>query len=460
MNNQKYMYDEVLKKLTNCDDLVKRSFPELDINILYIGHLVGTEELDQDVLTPIAQIKKDEVIHLLGRSQYQSCDDSSKVIKGILAGKAAIFHKKNQSYLIDIYVPKTRAVTAAEIETSIVGPREAFVESIEINLSCIRRRIQSEKLKVVDLQVGSLTNTKINLVYIEGLAPRDVIKQVGEKIKHLKITGVQDIHMLLEHIDDNPYSLFPQLLTTERPDVAASKLLEGKVIGLFDGSPYAFTAPTTFWEFFQSPDDYNRGWVFGTFSRVLRFIALIIMTNLTALYVALVSFHYEMIPVDLLKSLLESRSKVPFPPIYEAIIIEFIVELLREAGARLPTKIGQTIGIVGGIVIGTASVQAGFTSNILIVIVAISAMASYVIPHVIMSASLRMARFGLILLAGLLGNFGLITGLIIFLIHLSRRTSFDTSFVIPKAPFSDWRDTFIRVPLRALNNKPSQTNDK
>ncbi|KHF41561.1 spore germination protein [Halalkalibacter okhensis] len=457
---QMTLLDEVKKKLHPCDDLTTRTFPELNIIILYFDHLVGTQELEQDVLQPLSKISESEVMDVLNRFQYQEAKDTKTIIKGILAGNAAIFYKRKNIYLINLYTPKTRDISAAQIETSIVGPREAFVESIEMNLSCIRRRIQSEKLKVLNLQVGYVTNTKMNVIYIEGITPDHHISDVREKINSIEVDGLHDLNMLMEYIDENPFSLFPQYLTTERPDVVASKLLEGKVVGLFDGSPYAFCAPTTFWEHFQSPDDYNQRWILGTASRFLRYIALFITLTFTALYVSITMFHYEMIPNDLLLSLIESRAKVPFQPIYEALLMEFTIELLREAGARLPTKIGQTIGIVGGIVIGTAAVQAGFTSNILIVIVAISAMASYVVPHIIMSASIRLARFGLIFLAGILGNFGLIAGVTLIVIQISKLTSLHSSYVIPTAPFSDWKDTFIRAPLKMIKNKPSQTKEK
>ncbi|WP_078429395.1 spore germination protein [Alkalihalobacterium alkalinitrilicum] len=462
--NSMYLQTNVLEEIKNrlnpCDDLVTRTFPELEIIILYFDHLVGPHELEQDVLQPFSQIQENEVMDLLERSQYQKAKDTQTIITGLLSGNAAIFYKEKYPYLVNLYIPKTRDITAAQIETSIVGSREAFVESVEMNLSCIRRRIQSEKLKVINLRVGNVTNTKMNLLYIEGITPDHYLSNVKAKINSVKVDGVHDLNMLMEYIDEHPFSLFPQYLTTERPDVAASKLLEGKVLGLIDGSPYAFSAPATFWEHFQSPDDYNQRWVLGTASRFLRYIALLITLTLTAFYVSVTMFHYEMIPHDLLQSLIESRAKVPFPPLYEALLMEFTVELLREAGARLPTKIGQTIGIVGGIVIGTASVQAGFTSNILIVIVAISAMASYVIPHITMSASIRVARFGLIFLAGILGNFGLVAGISLIVIQISRLTSLNSSYVIPVAPFSDWSDTFVRAPIKMIKKKPSQTREK
>ncbi|MET3506927.1 spore germination protein [Halalkalibacter oceani] len=449
MFRSKNKLNHLKNAFSGCDDLVIRSFPELEIVTLYFGHLVGNEELEQNIIHPFSHISENEVRAVLESSPYEKCESEEKLIEGILAGKAAIFYQETATYLIDLFAPEIRSITAAEIETVIVGPREAFVESVQVNLSLIRRRLQTNKLKVLSFKIGDLTNTQLNVLYLEGKTSYSYVESIKTRLQKVKVEGIHDLNMMLEYIEEYPFSLFPQYLTTERPDVVVSKLLEGKVVGLCDGSPYAFSAPTSFWEYFQSPDDYNQRWILGSLSRILRLIALFIILFFTAFYVSLTMFHYEMIPVALLKSLIESRSKVPFPPVFEALIMEFIVELLREAGARLPDKIGQTIGIVGGIVIGTASVEAGFTSNILIVVVAVSAIASFVIPHIIMSASIRVSRFLLIILAGTLGNFGFVAGFTFIVIYLARLTSLERSYLVPLAPisFSKWRDTFIRVPL-------------
>ncbi|MBP1894131.1 spore germination protein [Paenibacillus lactis] len=258
------------------------------------------------------------------------------------------------------------------------------------------------------------------------------------------------------------HTVYLKGIISERPDTIASKLVSGRVVCLMDGSPTAFSAPSSFFEFFSSSDDYYQRWSIGTATLLLRFQALIITLVLTALYVSVTSFHYEMIPENLILTLTESRSKVPFPPIFEALLMETTIELLREAGARLPTKIGQTIGIVGGIVIGQAAVQAGLTSNILIIAVASSAIASFVIPNYVMSASFRLLRFLLIILAGLWGNLGLAIGMAWIVIHLSGLTSIGTSYLSPVAPFEpyDWRDVFLRAPFSMLGRRPSQARSK
>lgn len=446
------LLERLKEQFADCDDLIIRSFPEKKIEVLYFGHLVGEQELHDNVILPFTHAKDDEVSELLKREEYKLKTDYQEMVIGIIEGKALIIHKNRHAYIIDIYVPKTRAIEAAEIETVIVGPKEAFIEEMMTNLSMIRRRIRSPHLKVLCLKVGKITNTDIALLYIEGITPKKLVQYIEDKMLQLDIKGVTDLNMLTEHLDREQLSIFPQFFTTERPDVVVSKLLDGRVVGLVDGSPYAFSIPTNFFEFFQSPDDYNQRWLLGTLSRILRYTALFITLFASAFYVAVCMFHYEMMPSKLLNSFIESRNQVPFNPFIEAILIESIIELLREAGARLPTKIGMTIGVVGGIVIGTAAVEAGFTSNILVIVVSISAISSFVVPHIIMTASLRITRFLLIILSAIWGIFGIILGFVFILIHLNRLKVVDEFYLTPIAPFnwSEWKNTIIRAPFKYL----------
>jgi len=448
----------VLDNLKNCADLTHRRYPEIRVDLVYFGHQVNADMLYRDVVHPLLQVKEQEVPLLLRQSQFQRTDDSKALITGILSGRAAVFHQ-GAAYLVDIYGPLTRSIAESETETVMVGPHDAFNENAEDNLSLIRKRIRSSHLKVLKLSVGEVTKTDVYLLYIEGIANMANVRKAYERIEAIETDGVYDISMLIQLIDDHPNSIFPQYLTTERPDSAVSKLVGGRVVAMMDGSPSVFSAPTSLFEFFSSADDYYQRWMLGTATRMLRFIAFGITIGFTALYVAVSTYHYEMIPENLLRTFVESRSRVPFPPVYEALLMEATIELLREAGARLPTKIGQTIGIVGGIVIGQAAVQAGFSSNILIIAVASSAIASFVIPSYVMSASIRLIRFGLIALAGVWGNFGLAVGVTIMVIHLSGLTSLGSSYLTPVAPFkfSDWVDTFIRGPFRAISKRPTQT---
>lgn len=456
--SEKPSYEHTLDEFKDCADIIYRTIPDLQVQMVYFGHLMGTEEFSREIVIPFANVKENEVTQLLKNSQFIEMTDSDTLINSILNGSVAIFHQE-KCYAINVYKPDSRPIQESENEVVITGPHDSFVEAAALNLSLIRRRVKSPRLKVLKCEVGEVTKTHVYVLYIDGLANMDYVRELVKRIEIIEVDAIHDGTMLVQYIDDAPNSIFPQFPTTERADSAVSKLVAGRVLAIVDGSPSVISAPASFFEFFASPDDYYQRWALGTATRLLRFAAFIITISFTALYVSVTTFHYEMVPEDLLLTLTESRSRVPFPPIYEALLLEVTIELLREAGARLPSKIGQTIGIVGGIVIGQAAVQAGLTSNILIIAVASSAIASFVIPSYMMSASIRLARFGLILLAGLLGNFGLVIGFALMVIHLSGLTSLNSSYLTPIAPnkTSDWRDTFIRAPFWMLINRPSQS---
>ncbi|WP_239004639.1 spore germination protein [Paenibacillus tepidiphilus] len=448
----------ILQEFEECADLTQREFPEIGAYIVYFSHSVDNLLLINQVLDPLSSLKrKKDLEQLLCESQFVPVTDSKTAVKGILGGGVAIF-AADSVHLIDVFGPEARSVTESETESIIAGPHDAFVESATTNISLIRRRIRSSHLKVIHCAVGEVSKTDVYILYMKDIANLDYVKDLEGRIRRIETDAINDGGMLSQYIEDKPTSVFPQFLTTERPDVSSSKLVSGKILVLIDNSPTVISAPASFFEFFSSSDDYYERWVLGTALRLVRYVALLITLMLTALYVAVTSFHYEMIPESMLLTLAESRNRVPFPPVYEALMMEFTIELLREAGARLPTKVGQTIGIVGGIVIGQAAVQAGLTSNILIISVASSAIASFVIPSYLMSASLRVIRFGVIILAGVWGNMGLVFGIAVIVIHLCGLSSLGSSYLIPVAPMRsrDWKDVFIRAPFFALVTRPTQ----
>ncbi|WP_240417835.1 spore germination protein [Paenibacillus periandrae] len=459
--NERPSLEHTTKEFTNCIDFTHQSFLNCNVNVVYLHILIGNDEYLQEIIDPFSNATEEEAVLILERSQYHRIQDSKECIKGILDGQASIFFKQN-TYLVDVAHPVGRSIERSETESVIVGPHDAFVENISQNLGVLRKKIKSSHLKTIKLQVGEVAKSDIIIVYMDGIANQELVQLLIQRIQNIEIDFVLDGNTLVQMIEENPNSIFPQFMTTERPDVVISKIIGGRIVGFLDGSPSAFSGPTSFFDFFSSPDDYYSRWVLGSATRILRMIGFILTLVLTALYVSATTYHYEMIPHAMLYNLTESRSKVPFPPLFEALMMETTIELLREAGARLPTKIGQTIGIVGGIVIGQAAVQAGFTSNILIMTVATSAIASFVVPSYIMSGSIRLIRFGFIILAGLLGNLGLIIGIGFMTIHLAGITSLGTSYLTPVSPLnlSDILDTFIRGPFWALKKRPSMIKTK
>ncbi len=348
-----------------------------------------------------------------------------------------------------------RAFNDAENEYSVLGPKVGFVEDLDTNLSLLRRQITSEDLVFKEITKGSLSNTRVMIGYIDGIANPQHIQTMKQRLEDLDMDVIFDSSILDQIISDNANTPFPLFMSTERLDRTIYMLLLGQVIVISDGSPYVIAGPTSIFNFFISPEDYYSPWSVGSFFRLIRFIGILFSILATPIYVAVLTHHYAIIPEDLLTPLIMSRANVPFPPLLEALFLEITIEFLREAGARLPTKVGQTLGIVGGIVIGEAAVQAALTSNILLIIVALSALASFTTPSFKMSNTIRILRFPLILLAAIWGGFGVTLGLTFILCHLIRLKSLGTPYLAPLYPFRyrDLNDSFIRSSLSVQDKR-------
>lgn len=437
-----------INNFTNSSDLSVTEFPHLTVKIYYFSYLINKDHYEQ-FLSNLRNITSEELQSYLNHSEFKVLSDLNSVEEAILSG-SAIFFTEKLAYELPFKEGKGRSISPSETETVILGAHDAFVESVDVNLSLIRKRVMSSQLKTIKLHVGNKSKRAVYLLYIEGVASDNDLEEIKKRILSIYNDGIVDTNMLVQFIDEHPNSPFPQFYTTERPDVAAYKLFDGKIVGLMDNSPFAFCTPVSFFDFMESMDDFGQRWIVGTFIKVTRYIAILVTLLFTALYVGVTTYHYEMIPQALLPTLLESRSKVPFPPVIEALFLEFLLELLREAGARLPTKVGQTIGIVGGIVIGQAAVQAGITSNILIIVVAASAIASFVVPSYLLSASIRIVRFGFIILSGFWGNIGIVVGMGILIIHLSSLTNLNSPYLLPISPIYPkfFKYSLIRGPFK------------
>ncbi|MFP7298109.1 spore germination protein [Neobacillus niacini] len=432
----------------NNADLSVSEFPNLFLKIYYFSYLINKDHYEH-FLSNIRNFTPEELKAFLNRSEFNVLSDMKSIEEAILTGSAILFAEK-KAYDLSFKEGKDRSISPSESETVILGAHDAFVESVDMNLALIRKRVMSSKLKTIKLQIGNTAKRNVYLLYIEGAASQNDLEEIKKRILSVHTDGIVDTNMLVQYIGEYPNSPFPQFYTTERPDVTVYKLFDGKIAGLMENSPYAFCTPVSFFDFMESMDDFGQRWIVSTFIRITRYIAILVTLLFTALYVSVTTYHYEMIPQALLPTLLESRSKVPFPPVLEALFLEFLLELLREAGARLPTKVGQTIGIVGGIVIGQAAVQAGITSNILIIVVAASAIASFVVPSYLLSGSIRIVRFGFILLSGFWGNLGIIFGMGILIIHLSSLTNLNSPYLLPISPMYPkfFKYSLIRGPFK------------
>ncbi|MGE7664934.1 spore germination protein [Ureibacillus composti] len=439
-------------------DLVVRIVTE-KISILYFENLIESSFLNEFILKYLQETNHNEpesISENLSIPGVELATDINKTVNSMLNGVVCI-HLNGHSQVVLAKIParESRGLSAPENESQVIGSQVGFNENLSTNISLIRRYIVNPNLSNEKFRLGKQTNTSVSLLYIDGIAADEHVNTVRQRLSNLSIADLIDSASLVELIEDSSLSLFPQMLLTERPDRFCDGLLSGKVGIVVDGSSMAILAPISFIEFFQSKEDSNLRWPVATFVRLLRFAAIFISIYFTPLYVASLTFHYEVIPQPLLVPLSESRAIVPFPPILEAIFLELIIELLREAGARLPTKVGQTIGIVGGIVLGTAAVQAGITSNILIIIIALCALSSFTTPNYMMGNVIRVIRFPIILCAGFWGYYGIMLTLCILLVHLLRQTSLGGPYLAPFYParLKDWPDSIVRLPMPFISRQ-------
>lgn len=434
---------------------------ELKFWISYIRTVVDPTLLHESILGPLLKEKwtsLQQIKEILPIEEIIITIDTDVISEKLLEGYVIISMTEygTPCVLLRSTLNKARDISLPEVEFSVVGPKEAFVEALEFNINLIRKRIQVPQLRVKELQIGDLSKTKTAVLYIDNIADEENVNTVIQRLKNIHYDQIGDSGYVAQFISDNHNSPFPQVLDSERPDRVAAVLAEGKVAVVVDGSPQVLIGPTTLIEFFSSFEDYYLNWVLSSFFRLIRVFAVAFSILVTPVYVATLTFHYELIPKDLLSTLVTSRREIPLPPILEALFLELTIELLREAGARLPTKVGQTIGIVGGIVIGTASVEAGLTSNVLLIIVALAALASFTTPVYKMGNTIRLLRFPFLLFAQIYGLLGIVLCFCFLAAHLLRLTSLGRPFLVPIFPARarDLKDAIIRFPFSTLSKRP------
>lgn len=369
---------------------------------------------------------------------------------------AILFDGTRKALLVETRAWETRAIEEPLAEVTIRGPREGFIESLRVNTSLIRRRVRTPHLQIKIQSIGKLTRTEVAYAYIKGLASEDLVKEAESRLQKIDIDGVLESGYLEEYIEDNPFTVFPVLLRTERPDVVASALLQGRMAVFTEGSPFVLVFPVQLNTFLQAPDDYYERYPIGTLLRAVRYTALAFSVLLPGVYVAVVSFHQELLPTDLLMRITASREGVPFPVVAEVLIMEGLFEMLREAGIRLPRAIGPAITIVGALILGDAAIRAGLVSPAVVIVVALTAIGSFSAPVFSLAIAARLLRFAFIVLAGALGLFGIQFGLLVLLTHLSALRSFGRPYFAPFAPLilRDLKDAIVRVPWWQMSTRP------
>ncbi len=398
---------------------------------------------------------------LLPVSQVQETKSLQELAIAVLLGKNALLvDGLPGAMLIGTAKGKTRGVDEPLSEGLLRGPRIGFTEELSDNTGILRRHGSNQSLFIEKFEVGSRVKKDLAIAYIQDIADPKLVAEVQKRVKEMDMDDMLESGYVEQLIEDSTLSPFQQILNTERPDRVMGALLEGRVAILLDGTPFVLVVPVTFSMLLQSPEDYYERWIPGTFLRMLRFMSAMLALLAPALYISFISFHPGLIPTKLVLTIIETRTGVPFPSIIEVLIMELSIEILREAGIRLPKPIGPAMGIVGGLIIGQAAVQAGIISQFLVIVVAVTAISSFTIPVYSAGLTLRILRFAAMFSAAVLGLFGVVMFFLLVCTHLSRLSSFGVPYVAPAVPYhlGEWKDFFIRAPLNMMRKRPIMTN--
>jgi spore germination protein KA len=438
----------------------------VDAVLLFVDGLVNAQMINDSVMQPLLKHslqKKDALLleeiseRVIPNLKVEFQEIWSEIIDKMFTGHTILLvDGVKKGLVLGTQKWQDRGVEDATSEQIIGGPRESFSETLETNTMLLRRRIKSYSLQMDHLQLGDLTKTDIVVTYVKGVVNPKLVKEVKERIGRIQTDSIQSVMALEEFIEDNTFSVMPQMMKTERPDKSVGHLLDGGIVVLVDGSPNSLLLPVVFWNFLYSPEDYNERLYTTIILRTLRFGALGFALALPSLYIAISSFHHEMIPIGLLQIVVSGKRDVPFPILVEVFIMEIILEMIREAGVRLPNKVGPAISIVGALVLGDAAIQAKLASPATVTVVALTAIANFSIPSFSVALSIRVLRFGFMIASGVLGIFGFMAISFVLLIHLCSLRSFGVPFLAPVSPLipSDLKDTQVRMPIWMMQKRP------
>lgn len=437
-----YKVQEIKNNITGVVER-KLSTKDKEISILYIPQLTDRNSLSENIIKPLLLYNglKEITPSLIVKSIVYIDDifiesDENRITDYIIEGKSVILLDESSKYIVaNTLKVKQRNIEAPEVESSIRSPKDAFNENLDSNLSLIRNRIKDSSLKINYYKLGVRTKTAVAVIYIENVANPKYVDEIQNRIRKIKVEGILESGYVQKSITYKN-TLFPQTGINERSDSACANILEGKICILVDGSNIALIALKNFAEFLDSGDDHYDNKFIGTFNIILRWISLIISLTLSALYVTVVAFQPDILPPQYILALASSRAAVPVSAVMEAIIMESILELLREATVRLPKQIGTSVSVVGTIVIGQAAVSAGLVSPLMIIIVSLSSMSSFVASDYTLMNPIRLLKFFMIIISGFFGLFGFVMGLSIIVIKITSITNLDTPYTVPMAPFN------------------------
>ena len=458
--------------LRDCGDIVWREFVvggNGRVLMLYTDNIVDGEAIRESILETVMldyQNAKQEGLleelleQAIAIGEVKKISTIAEICDGVLWGDTILLMEGND-FALQATTKKfpNRGVSKAETEVVVQGPKDAFMEVMAFNIVLTRRRIRDPKLKLKRKKAGSRTKTDIALMYMEDLVRPEILQQVEQQLDGMEIEQLLDGGALEQLLEKRQYSPFPQLQMTERPDKTAAALLEGRIVLLADNTPYAVLLPSTLNTFFQAAEDYYERWEIMSFIRLIRYGAAFLAVTLPGLYIAFAVYHPQLMPTALALKVASTRGAIPFSVIGEVLIMELAFELLREAGIRLPSPVSSTIGIVGGIIIGSAAVEAGIVSPVVVIVAALTGICTFVIPNVSIVSGLRISKYLVILLSSVFGMFGVWAAILLLLGHLSGLTSYGIPYLYPYCSSSingdrDWEDSIFRLPLRKMKDRP------
>ena len=471
----------IKKILGNSNDIIIHSFiaayKNIPAAIVYIDGLTDKTLINEQILgsliedfrmyekfeeqkSSIEEVFKYQLISMTGIKLSNRWTD---IILAILSGDTALLIEgTDKALVISSRAWEARSIEEPASESTVRGPHEGFTETLRTNTALIRRKIRDPFLRFDQMTIGLRSQTEVLIAYIEGLANPELVEEVKKRLSKIKIDRITGSSEIINLIEDNTYSIFPQTIGTERTDMVSTGIMDGQVAIFTDNAPFVILVPCTFQQFLISSDDYYEHWLYSSLIRLIRTVAIFIVIAGPGLYVCLTAVNPELMPTNLLISTMAGRSGVPFPVIVELMLMEFTLELLREAGVRLPKPIGQAVSIVGALVLGDAAITANVVSPLTVIVVAMTAIASFVIPSYSFGVAIRIARFPVTIISSILGLYGWIMALIFLSVHLVNLKSFNVPYFSPYSPLAtgDLRDNLIIYPLKMRKMRPQYIKSK
>ncbi|WP_127529497.1 spore germination protein [Paenibacillus kobensis] len=422
--------------------------------LYYLESMIDTSAVQNHILQPLLSLQWTQIREAVSILDYCETDILDEAITAIVEGKTVVqLDGASTLYVLGTELKKERSVNLPVNERVLRGSNEALIENLQTNLNLMRKMVATPDLVVRTYKLGKISNTNVAVIYLRSVVNNDVLAEFERRIGRVDTDFVEAPGFLQELIQDKKFSLFPRMLVTERPDRVKAYLMSGKIVILADGAPDCLIVPVTFWAFFQSADDYQLGWLIGSSMRLLRIVCFMLAISMPAAYVALVTFDPRIIPFDIALTLQSSMQYIAMTPIIEAVVMLITLEILREATIRLPNPIGQTIGVVGGIVIGTVVVQSNLVSNMMLIVVAFTAVASFLIPSYEMSSAARYLTYPFITLSATFGLIGLELAFLMLFTHLARIHTMGIPYFFSGVNGETVLDTLVRGPIKMLTKR-------